>query len=405
MKRRTVICAALLLAWTMMSDAALSVNATYSGTITSDTIKEMEQQINDAKKEKDDLQDSVSDLKELKKELEQQKSNLKSYVAKLDQSVSEMEQNISNLKTQIVNKEAEIVQTQAELEAAEETARQQYDSMRKRIRIMYESDLTTSVWKIFAESDSFGSFLKMADYINSIYAYDQKMLEEYQLNCEYINLCKKQLELEKEILDTQKKSVEQEQAQVEALIVQKNKQITSYESDISNKEQAIKEYEQEIAEQNEIIAQLEKAVEEEKEKIKQQNTYDGGTFAFPLATYTRVSDDYGYRIHPILGVQQFHNGVDFAAPKGTAIYAAYDGTVIASASSATMGNYVMIDHGGGLYTIYMHASKLIASKGDTVAKGDTIAEVGSTGRSTGNHLHFSVRLNGSYVSPWNYISK
>lgn len=83
MKRRTVICAALLLAWTMMSDAALSVNATYSGTITSDTIKEMEQQINDAKKEKDDLQDSVSDLKELKKELEQQKSNLKSYVAKL----------------------------------------------------------------------------------------------------------------------------------------------------------------------------------------------------------------------------------------------------------------------------------------------------------------------------------
>ena len=104
-------------------------------------------------------------------------------------------------------------------------------------------------------------------------------------------------------------------------------------------------------------------------------------------------------------MKQFHNGVDFAAPSGTPIYAAYDGKVVAATYSATMGNYVMIDHGDSLYTIYMHASKLYVSKGDTVVKGQTIAAVGTTGRSTGNHLHFSVRKNGSYVSPWEYLSK
>jgi murein DD-endopeptidase MepM/ murein hydrolase activator NlpD len=110
-------------------------------------------------------------------------------------------------------------------------------------------------------------------------------------------------------------------------------------------------------------------------------------------------------MHPILNVEKFHNGIDLAAPGGSPILAAYGGTVVAAAYSSTMGNYVMIDHGSNLYTIYMHASALYVSKGDTVTKGQKIAAVGTTGRSTGNHLHFSVRLNGSYVSPWNYLSK
>ena len=91
-------------------------------------------------------------------------------------------------------------------------------------------------------------------------------------------------------------------------------------------------------------------------------TYDGGTFKFPLATYTGSPDDYGNRIHPTLGIEQFHNGVDFAARPGTAIYAAYDGQVVAATYSNTMGNYVMLDHGGGLYTISMHASALYVSR-------------------------------------------
>ena len=104
------------------------------------------------------------------------------------------------------------------------------------------------------------------------------------------------------------------------------------------------------------------------------------------------------------GTEKFHNGIDIGAPSGSSILAAYDGEVVSAAYDSVMGNYVMINHGSGLYTIYMHASALYVSSGQKVSRGEQIAAVGSTGRSTGPHLHFTVRLNGSYVSPWNYVS-
>jgi murein DD-endopeptidase MepM/ murein hydrolase activator NlpD len=126
-------------------------------------------------------------------------------------------------------------------------------------------------------------------------------------------------------------------------------------------------------------------------------------FTWPCPNYTRISDNYGMRMHPTLGVQKMHNGIDLAAPSGSAILAAYNGTVVAADYNSTMGNYIMINHGGGLYTIYMHCSSLGVSKGQDVKAGTRIGAVGSTGRSTGPHLHFGVRLNGAYVSPWNYL--
>ena len=189
------------------------------------------------------------------------------------------------------------------------------------------------------------------------------------------------------------------------MIATKEQEMYKMTSDIQSKEAAIREYEAEIASQNETIAALEAAVAEERKRLaeEQGRRYDGGIFTWPAPSYKRISDEYGYRTHPILGVQQFHNGLDMAAPGGSPILAAYDGKVVAAAYSSSMGNYIMIDHGDSLYTIYMHASALYVSKGAEVSKGDKIAAVGSTGRSTGNHLHFSVRLNGNYVSPWNYL--
>lgn len=132
--------------------------------------------------------------------------------------------------------------------------------------------------------------------------------------------------------------------------------------------------------------------------------YEGGTFCFPLADYVRVSSDYGWRIHPISGERKFHSGIDFAAVSGTAIYAAADGMVTAAGFNSSMGNYVKIDHGNGLGTVYMHTSALYVAAGQTVEPGDVIAAVGSTGDSTGPHLHFSVTVNGTYVSPWSYLT-
>lgn len=399
---------AILLLSALFFGAKQDVAALTMSSITSDSIREKEDQIRQAQGEKDALQNGLSNLQNIKKELETQRSNLKSYVAQLDSSLAQMEQNIQELNVKITEKEGEITVAEGELEAALENEENQKESMVSRIRLVYESG-NPQMLDMLLKSISFGAFLNKADYAERVMAYDQKMWQDYKMIREYVELCKQELELEKEILDEAKANVEEEQRNLEALIDQKNKDIRAYETDITNKEKAIKEYEEEIEAQENEIAALETLIAEEKKKILANSgvvlTYDGGTFKFPVASYTRVSDDYGPRIHPTLGVQQFHNGVDLASPKGTAIYAAYDGVVVAAAYSATMGNYVMIDHGSGLFTIYMHASALYVEKDDIVVRGETIAAVGSTGRSTGPHLHFSVRLNGEYQSPWNYITK
>jgi len=244
--------------------------------------------------------------------------------------------------------------------------------------------------------------------MEQISAYDRQQLDEFMLNRQLIELCEQELIAAKELLDAEKAGVEAEEAAMEELIAEKEATIVAYQTDINNKEQAIADYEADIAAQNEIIEALEAAVAAERKRILEESgivlTYDGGKFKMPIASYTRVSSPYGWRMHPTLGVEKFHNGIDLAAPTGTAIYAAYDGIVVAAAYSSSMGNYVMIDHGSGLYTIYMHASKLYVSEDDVVVRGETIAAVGSTGRSTGPHLHFGVRLNGAYVNPSNYVT-
>ncbi len=374
---------------------------------TTESIREKEEEISQIKEQKEGLKDGLSDLQEIKKNLELQKDNLKNYVKELDASLEQIEARIADLLEQIDAKEGEIVEAQAQLEAARKREEDQQEAMAAHIRLTYESG-DSSVADLLLGAGSLGEFLNRMDYMEKIVSSDVRMWEDYKAAKEYVALCKEGLELEKEILDETRESVEIEQKNLEELIEQKNRDIISYETDISNKENAIREYEEEIRAQEEEIRMLEAAVAEERRQLIESSgsalTYDGGTFKFPLASYTRVSDDYGMRMHPTLGVQQFHNGVDFAAATGTAIFAAYDGKVVAAAYNATMGNYVMIDHGDGLATIYMHASALYVSKGDVVARGDTIAAVGSTGRSTGSHLHFSVRLNGSYVSPWGYLS-
>ena len=407
--KKSLLCLALCVTLAVpFCTGSMQVHATNMSSITSDSIREKQDQITQAQKEREQMKSNLSNLEQIKKDLETQKTNLKNYVAQLDQNLSQIEQNIAELKSKIAAKEEEITQTQAELDAALEKEENQKDAMITRIRLMYEKG-DSYILDMMLKAESFSDFLNRADFVELVMSYDRQQWKDFMENRKYIELCKEELEAEKAILDEAKAGVEQEQANMEALIDQKNRDITAYESDISNKEQAIKEYKQSIADQDAEIAALEAAIAAEKKKILEASgtvlTYDGGTFKFPLASYTRISDDYGNRIHPTLGIEQFHNGVDFAAPKGTAIYAAYDGQVVAATYSNTMGNYVMIDHGGGLYTIYMHASALYVSKDDVVVRGETIAAVGSTGRSTGNHLHFSVRKDGSYTSPWNYLSQ
>ena len=406
-KWKKVLCMMLCVPVMMCLVPGMSkVSEVKASELTNDLIKAKEAEIDDAKELKKQLQTSLTDVKKIKEELEASKENLTQYVVQLDGQLVTIQEKIAELKTKIEEKEAELVQTGQELEVAITNQENQYEAMKERIKFMYESGDNLYMELLFS-SQSFGEMLNKAEYIEMLSAYDRQMLDEYVATRKLIELYKEQLEADKAYLEEAKASVESEEASLNALIDEKQKTIESVTNDISNKEAAIAEYEADIKEQNETIAMLEKVVAEEKAKLAAENNrkYDGGIFAWPAPSYTRISDDYGYRIHPILNVKQFHNGVDMAAPGGSPILAAYDGEVVASAYSGSMGNYIMIDHGDGLYTIYMHASALYVSKGAEVTKGQKIAAVGTTGRSTGNHLHFSVRLNGSYVSPWNYLSK
>ena len=411
MKEKTIICRVLsiLFCVTILVGASTpEVSATTMSSITSESIREKEDQISQAQKDKENLQSGLTDLQSLKRELESKRTNLKNYVVELDSALAEIEEKIADLERQIMEKEEEIILTQGELETAMERENAQRDSMIAYIRFVYEMG-TPQPLDLLLTSTSFSDFLNKADYVEKVLSYENMLWQNYTITREYMELCMEQLELEKDILDQTKVNVETEQQNLEDLIDQKTRDIINYETDIKTKAQAIQELEEEIKAQDEAIAALEAAIAEEKKRILASNgsvlTYDNGPFKFPLASYSRISDEYGMRIHPTLGVEQFHNGVDFASPKGTAIYAAYDGKVVAAEYSGSMGNYVMIDHGSGLYTIYMHASALYVKKDDIVVRGETIAAVGSTGRSTGNHLHFSVRLNGAYVSPWNYLKE
>ena len=376
----------------------------FASELTNDSIKQKEAEINKAKDEKKALQSGLTNVKEIKKQLEKSKAELADYVEELDAELVAIQNKINDLKNLITEKEEEIDQKAQELTEALSVQQAQYEAMKSRIKFMYEKGDSLSLELLFG-SDSFGDMLSKAEYIEMLSAYDRRMLDEYVAYAEYVALCKQSLEEEKEVLDEAKAAVEEEEASLNELIEAKEQEMYRVSGDIQNKEAAIREYEADIAEQNDAIKALEAAVAEERRKLaaEQGRKYDGGMFTWPAPSYTRISDEYGNRMHPTLGIQKFHNGIDMAAPGGSAILAAYNGKVVAADYNGSMGNYIMIDHGDSLYTIYMHASALYVSKGAEVSKGDKIAAVGSTGRSTGNHLHFSVRLNGNYVNPRNYL--
>ncbi len=371
------------------------------------SIQEKQEQIEEAEKTKSKIKSNITNIQAMVSALEKEKGDLEAYVTKLDEDLTDVQEKIAELKDLISEKETEIEETEEELEEAEEIQATQYENMKKRIKFIYEKG-DTFYLELVMSSASFGEMLNKATYVEKISEYDATKLEEYKQTCEYIQACKEQLDAEKELLDEAKAQVEEEEANLETLISAKEGEINIKTADINNKEAAIKEYEEDLAAQTATIQALEAAVAAERAQLAEAGeaiVYDGGMFKWPAPSYTRISDDYGNRTHPILGVQQFHNGVDMAAPGGSPILAAYDGKVVAAAYNASMGNYIMINHGGGLYTIYMHASALYVSTGETVTRGQKIAAVGTTGRSTGNHLHFSVRKDGAYVSPWNYLSK
>lgn len=395
--------AALAALLTVCMLAAISgstaVNATNLSDVDQAAVDAKQQEIEEAQQEQESIKNSISSLESIVEALQSEKDDLSAYIESVDASISELESKISGYESLIAEKEAELAEREAELADALLQEQEQYESMCQRIQYMYETD-TSSYLEIILGAGTFSDMLNWAEYVEQLTSYDYEMLQDYILQREYIELVKEQLLEEQETLQAAKDALEAEEESLASLKAQKQQDLAAYQSDISAAEAEISDLEGDLEYETSLIEQLEAEIEQ----ITSAYSYDGGVFCWPCPSYTAISSDYGWRTDPIDGSTSFHNGVDMAAAEGSSILAAYDGTVVAASYNWSMGNYVTINHGNGLYTIYMHASKLYVSEGDNVSKGDLIAAVGATGRVTGAHLHFTVRLDGAYVSPWSYLT-
>lgn len=381
------------------------------------TQENLEQQMEDANEEQSSMESQLQDTQNQVDNLEQQKKALEATVQQLDAQLGTAVEELTAVTEQQRQKQLEINGTEVELQEAQEAESMQYANMKLRIQYMYET-MNEGYLSVLLSASSATDLLNRAEYISSIYNYDRMMLQKYEQAKIDVANKKNVLTIEYAQLEELRTKAQEKQTSVETLLTQKNEEVAKQNQIIAQTKSLVQQYEEQIAYQDQVIAQLEaavlEAVQEQERAISDLNELleeaenagsVSGVFVWPCPSSTRVTSDYGYRIHPIFGDRRFHNGIDIGAGMGEKILATYAGTVIGASYNSSMGNYVMIDHGGGLVSIYMHASALKVSAGQHVETGDVIALVGSTGNSTGPHLHFSMRRNGSYVSPWDYVSK
>lgn len=392
-----------------------------------------ESNLSEAQQEKKTLENDLQKAKELIDSLKGSKEDIQSEVEKLDKQLNEISGKVKELESQLSKKRQEIANTESALNKAKEQEKKQYRNMKKRIQFMYENGQTSYV-EMLLSADSFTDFLNAVEYITQISQYDRKMLKEYQNMQVTIADTQKTLETDYASLQSLQAKVQEEKQAVAALESAKKGELNDVADDLTDAQTVAKAYEAEIQAQNEVIVQIQaaqkraaeqqaaqqqaQAAEEnqgatdaagENQNTAQNTTPSGngqstGSMMWPCPSSKRVTSDYGPRTSPTNGASSNHKGIDIGAAYGADIVAADGGTVLVATYSSSGGNYVIIDHGGGLCTVYMHASSLTVSAGQTVSKGQVIAKVGSTGISTGNHLHFGVTLNGVYVSPWGYVS-
>lgn len=390
--------------------------------------------IDDEKEKQQELEQELSGMQDTLDKLETLKNDTEAYIAELDSQLAVVSARIVELNEQAVAKQVEINETNSQLEQQEADIQSQYDAMKMRIKFMYENG-NAEYLDMLLGSKSLGEMLNKAEYITELTEYDRDMLDKMRQTKAAIEETKAVLEQEKSDLNELLASAETEQANVETLVEAKQRQLLETQTQIDTANAEIANKQTELAEQASLIAEME-AIErrraEEAERRRQEllaqqqanqnqskpsgdkNTatipdisYDGEGFAWPVPGYYYITSDFGYRGDPfgVSANSEYHKGIDIGAPNGSTIIAASSGQVAWAYHSTSAGNWVGIDHGNGLYSVYMHMSYSIVTEGQYVNKGDTIGYVGSTGMSTGNHLHFAVRLNGAYVNPHDYLGQ
>lgn len=349
----------------------------------------------------DKLKTELTDVTKRKKaaqaeldKLKGKKSSILNEIEQIDNEITAAEREIEIQQELIVEYDAMIAQKETELAEGQKREEEQYQKLKSRVRLMYEQG-SMSYLSILLSSDDFSDFLSRYEIVSQLSKYDKNLFEQLKAIKESIAQKKQELETDRAEAVQIKTDLETNKTTLEKRMNERNAQMESIES----AEAETKKLYKEIAEEEDRLAE---AIRKEiaAQAAQSGSTYVGGTFMWPLpAANNVVTCKYGMRTHPITGVYKLHTGVDLRATKGTNIYAANNGTVTTATYNKAYGNYVVIDHGGGVATLYAHMSKLNVSKGQKVTQGTVIGLVGSTGYSTGPHLHFEVIRNGKYTNP------
>lgn len=390
--------------------------------------------IDDERQDLNKLEDQKSDVQGIIAGLEQDKKKIEDNIVTLDAELSTISEELYETEKELASVEKKITKNEKKLDEAQKSITEQYGSMKLRIQFMYENGNQEMI-SLILSSENIGDFLNKAEYISELSTYDRKMLDKMVETKNTIEKTQKTLVEQKNTLTVLKQDQEKQKSDIETLVAAKQKEIQAYDSKIAANEAALDELDTAIGNQQEVIAEMERIEEERRIEAQKKaaeaqkkaaanggsgnsnssantnvpsegvavGSANSGGYVWPLPGYTAISSGFGYRSDPFTGKQTYHSGIDLPAPSGTPIVAAAAGEVAWANYSSTAGNWVGIDHGNGVYTVYMHMSALLTSTGQSVSAGQTIGLVGTTGSSTGNHLHFSVRLNGAYTNPLNYV--
>lgn len=359
-----------------------------------------------------ELNDLKNQINETEQEINQVKDNLSQEMKKigeLDADIEEVEYNLEKIQKELRDLQKEINELEEKLEKKIAEYDEKYEIACKRM-ITHHKYGNITYLDVLLNSRSLTDFLSSYYVVNEILEVDEQLLDELEKE-------KEQIENDKTALETKKTEVEERKKQVESQKIVLTNKKNDRQKIVSNLKEEEKELRKQIEKERAEYANKE---EEWKRLAAQANgggSYSGGKLQFPCPGYSRISSYFGSRGSPLTGGSSYHKGIDMAAPKGTSILAGESGTVIAVYTGCThnygksrscgcgsgFGNYVMVNHGGGLVTVYAHCTSINVSLNSKVSRGQVIATVGSTGASTGNHLHFGTLSNGTYVNPAPYI--
>ena len=347
---------------------------------------------------------------------ENEKKSVGMDIENLDAKIQVTSAKISTLESEIVRLNKDIAENQEKLQEAQVNLSENTDALRMRLREMYKRG-NVNYLEVILNSRDIEELLRNNEIISSIARADRELIEFIQEQIDTIKQTEERLQIDKAKVSASKAAVENERQSYQAAVDAKNNYMKVLESNLdlykAEFEKAQSNWDaldSEIARlQKEITAQkkAEEAAARRATRVHSNITVSSGprngqSYTWPLPGHYSISSPFGYRVHPILGYSKFHSGVDIPAPSGTPIVAAKSGTVIMSQLMSGYGNVVMVDHGDTV-TVYAHCSALNVGVGESVKAGDVIAFVGSTGLSTGAHLHFEVRVNGSPVNPLGYV--